>query len=383
MEHICHALTQKTDAAKCAEMKTLLFEIESSQGTNNKVDNETRAETERIIFQVTADAMKQPCWKLFRALLTLDAWRKPQWDRARERPFRRWCGVVDMMMPRLWVSPPTSVTRRIAVSRFLGDNMSLVLSPCRARSSSFPPHVQGRRFHPYALACSKQPSVRWIQWALNASDAESRQTHPETHSELALLATCSLKPPRLSHRRLDHGSETPSDRQRLTCSTQRSGLQWRRHFFPVRPARSTSSSAAATRSGRAQAKRLRVFQRRHWLVEVEAADSGGGFASLEHKAVRPLTHSNYQKVMHTFVAYCKQVGSLLPCAEEIDAALLRYFQSCFFRRRLARTGHGLERTYGLERTEPGGASKGGSSFRRNVRASRFGRSEPHWPGGSQ
>ena len=107
--------------------------------------------------------------------------------------------------------------RRIAVSRhgwhtrqtFLGDNMSLLLSWNRARSSSFPPLVQVRRFHAFALAFWIYVSIRWIPSELHASDAESRQqTHPDEHSALALLATCCLKPWGLPRQEVDHGFET-------------------------------------------------------------------------------------------------------------------------------------------------------------------------------
>ena len=50
---------------------------------------------------------------------------------------------------------------------------------------------------------------------------------------------------------------------------------------------STSSSVAAERTGRAQAKRLRVSRRRHRLVEARVAAFRGGLIFLERKAVRP------------------------------------------------------------------------------------------------
>ena len=82
---------------------------------------------------------------------------------------------------------------------------------------------------------------------------------------------------------------------------------------------SSSSSAAAIATGRTHAKRSRVSGRRHWLVKTEAAASGR-LTFLEGKAVRP--HSNYKKVMHTFVACCERVGSPLRCASAVLRDLL-------------------------------------------------------------
>ena len=214
--------------------------------------------------------------------------------------------------------------------------MSLVLSQCRVRSSSFPLIFQARRFHACACASCVHPSVRWIPPELNASDAESRQqTHSHEHSALALLATCSPKPQVLSQQTM-----APKRWREL----RRTVLQSRRHLFLVRisclhwalllqpertvthkqrlptserelelPTRSeadvppdasngdndvssSSSSAGAVRTKQAQAKRLaESWQRHYWLVEAHVTASTRKLTFLERTAVRPLTHSNYQK----------------------------------------------------------------------------------------
>ena len=100
--------------------------------------------------------------------------------------------------------------------------MSLVLSLCRARSSLFPLLRLSSPF-PCLLSCWIHPSVRWIPSELNASDAESRQQAlSDEHSALALLATCSLKPPVCLSKERTVAPKRCVCRQELTGSTQRS-----------------------------------------------------------------------------------------------------------------------------------------------------------------
>ena len=216
--------------------------------------------------------------------------------------------------------------RRTAASRhgwhtrllFRRHGMSLVLSLCCARPSSFP-LVQVRRFHGYALACWVHPSIRFIPLELNASGAESRQqTHSDEHSALAFLATCSLEPPRLLRRRLDHGSETvvaPSSRPATSSRETRSG-NWRiwrgaRRTHPSLPldaSNAVEQQRSCHTNGSSTGKEVEGISTEA-LAEVAA--TAGGLAFLEREAVPPLTQSSHQKVMHTFVTYCERVGSPL------------------------------------------------------------------------